>query len=288
MHYFVIDAASASVLSQLSADDRIRWVQPFNEFDLQTAPTSSRGEQLDRVANFRTGISERGRGVSIAVIDTSVDKSHPDFEFSTLTQQNFAGTRGRGTQEQHGTAVVGLIAAKPSGPKGITGIAQEADVKVFRACWQNPKGRGKCNTLTLALALDAAVAQRPDILNLSLTGAADPVLQALIEKLLADGTLVVAAYDEKRMAGARFPQPREGIVYAYGTVADMVPVTGDNVLWAPRQALSLTPSAGYDIVSGHSIAAPQIAAVAACLIERMPTATRPEIVEQLDEWLVGG
>lgn len=288
VHCFVITAPTPGVLAELSADERVRWVQPFNEFDLQSAPDATTSGPVNRVADFRAGIQERGKGVKIAVIDTSIDPTHPDFKSSTLSQQNFAGARGRPAREHHGTAVVGLIAAISATAKGVTGIAQDANVNVLRACWQASAGNGKCNTLTLALALDAAVALQPDVVNLSLTGVADPVLQALVDLLLAQGSLVVAAYDDKRSASERFPQPREGVIYAYGTSDDSTPVTGANVLWAPRQALSLAPSAGYDLVSGHSIAAPQITAMAACLIERLPSAQRLEIMLQLDEWLMGG
>ena len=57
------------------------------------------------------------------------------------------------------------------------------------------------------------------------------------------------------------------------------------VLSAPRHAMSLAPMAGYDLVSGHSIAAPQISALAARLIEGQPDASRMQILSQLTTWL---
>ena len=105
--------------------------------------------------------------------------------------------------------------------------------------------------------------------------------------LLESGTIVIAAYDERRSPKARFPVSQPGVVYAYGSVgANVQPVNNEGtVLSAPRHAMSLAPMAGYDLVSGHSIAAPQISALAARLIEGQPEASRKEILSQLTNWL---
>ena len=57
------------------------------------------------------------------------------------------------------------------------------------------------------------------------------------------------------------------------------------VLRAPRDALSLAPMAGYELVSGHSIAAPQVSALAACLMARDLGADRMTIAARLQRWL---
>ena len=291
VHCLVIEQPSATTVKALQGDQRIKWLQPFNNFDIQSAaPPTTAGQKGTSVAssfmNHRLNkIGDQGAGVRIAVIDTSIDTSHPDLSNSMVRQFNFAGDRGHLEAEAHGTAVVGLIAAMPATPSGVSGFAQQADVQVLRACWQaqgSPKG--KCNTLTLALALDAAIDLRPDVVNLSLTGQYDRVLEELLGVLLENGSLVIAAWDDNRAPPVRFPTNRTGVVYAYGSDTGGMPPRG-NVLSAPRHALSLAPMAGYDLVSGHSIAAPQISALAARLINRKPNASRAVILEQLKVWL---
>jgi len=303
VHCFVVMRPSPSLLRKIEADPRVRWVQPFNHFATQQsadhadiglnpathANANASQDGRERLTRFAQEVPQRGEGVSIVVIDTSVDNTHPDLKLSRLRESNFAGRRGRPMSEEHGTAVVGLIAAQSKNPSGVSALAHQAEVNVLRACWQAKGAAGRCNTLTLALALDAAIDLQPDIVNLSLTGQYDRVLQELLEVLLASGTLVVAAYDDDRSPEARFPAAAEGVVYAFGHSPSQTPdpINMRNVLAAPRHAVSITPSAGYDLVSGHSIAAPQIAALAACLIDRHPQADREEIQAHLVKWLAG-
>ncbi len=296
VHCFAIVQPADEVLDALQNDERVRWVQPFNSFamkmnDIDTASSESPVNQFSQ--QFFNEISQRGNNVNIAVIDTSADTSHPDLIRSRVTQANFAGQRGLQTKEAHGTAVVGLIAAKPASPQGISGFANEANVHLLRGCWQNAVGKRVCNTLTLALAFDAAIDLQPDILNLSLTGPYDKVLDKLLTVLLNKNTLVVAAYDENRTAKKRFPLQQPGVIYAYGIARDIArdidgesnhPVA-ENIFYAPKYAISLAPMAGYELVSGHSIATPRIAAMAACLISHHPRATRQQIVTHLKQWL---
>jgi len=255
---------------------------------VKNTQTRTGGAERRSIKSLFSSLQEQGAGVKIAVVDTAIDASHPDLSTSTIKQTNFAGSRGRPGIEEHGTAVVGLIAANPLRPEGVQGFASEADVRVLRACWQ-PEGKtvGKCNTLTLALALDAAIDLQPQVLNLSLTGRYDRVLEELLAVLLERGTIVIAAYDDQRSAAKRFPASQPGVVYAYGAVdTDVQRFSNEGtVLSAPRHAMSLAPKAGYDLVSGHSIAAPQISALAARLIEGQPEASRQQILTQLTNWL---
>ncbi len=288
VHCFVVAKPSAEVLRALRADSRVRWVQPFNQFLTQSvADGKPRTSNNSVMLRFATQIVERGKGVRIAVVDTSADQSHPDFAGSSLVAANFAGQRGQPKTETHGTAVVGLIAATANSANGLSALASEAEVRILRACWQIGGGRGKCNTLTLALAFDAAIDLEPDILNLSLTGRSDRVLEELLSVLLDKGTLVVAAYDDKRPPAERFPSPQAGVIYAYGAADGWLTSesTLGNVFVAPRQALSLAPMGGYGLFSGHSIATPQIVAMAASLMHRHPGADRPEIQAHLADWL---
>ncbi len=80
------------------------------------------------------GRKVEGKGVKVAVIDSGIDKGHPDFAWRIRTSKNFSGgRRARGTE--HGTHVAGIIAGsgKVSGYRH-TGVAPKAklyDAKVF-------------------------------------------------------------------------------------------------------------------------------------------------------------
>lgn len=288
VHCFVVEKSNLSVRDQLERDERVLWVQPFNEFELkgdvsgETEVSSARLRQ-----SFQEAFEARGRSIRVAVVDTAADKNHPDLRNASLIVSNFSGNRGQPNSEIHGTAVVGLIAANPVSERGARGIASEAKTHLLRGCWQDGSAKGRCNTLTLALALDAAIDIKPDIINLSLTGGRDRVLDALIDKLTRQGTLVVAAFDEKRETSQRFPAPGPGVIYAYGLdQREQDYPRSQNVLVAPRHAVSLAPMSGYDLISGHSIAAPQLTAMAAVLMETYADDQRSDTVERLNAWVL--
>ncbi len=288
VHCFVIERPPADRLAALEQDPRVRWVQPFNEYEMKSSPAVSVSNAPSTLANrFIETFDARGEGVRVVVVDTSADQEHPGLSRARLHHQNFAGSRGALGAEPHGTAVVGLIAAAPGEMQdGVRGIAPDAEVHLLRGCWQeSQRSGGRCNTLTLALALDAAVAVEPDIVNLSLSGPADRVLDELTRKLLDQGSIIVSAFDEQRSPERRFPMPRDGVVYAYGLSDEQPRPDSERVLFAPRHAFSLIPEGGYDLVSGHSIASPQLAGMAAVLIEQFPEANRADILDSLDRWL---
>jgi subtilisin family serine protease len=292
VHCIVIESPSEQVLRELKKDRRVKWVQAFNQYEVQ-------GEQIPNQANFAESVtkhhaemlestSSKGKGVDIVVIDTGADYNHPSLKASNLLYKDFAKRKGIGHKEAHGTAVVGLIAAQPieteQNVANVTGFSPQASVHHFRGCWQDNTGKGKCNTLTLALALDAAVAIKPDLINLSLSGPSDIILEKIVEKLIQNGSIIVTAFDEKRALHERFPNAQPGVIYAYGVKGDSPQLVPEHSLVAPANALSLAPNGEFDIFTGHSIATPHLTSLAANFIGDNPQSTQEDMVKQLKQW----
>lgn len=283
VHCFLIEKPAADVLAVLNQDKRIRWVQPFNQFQVKSSQAT---RDLSQDPLKLPQLPYTGKGVDIVVVDTGADTKHPALRSTKLNYRDFAQKRGLGQKEAHGTAIIGLIAAADRDSQSpVKGLVPDADVHHFRGCWQDQDGKGRCNTLTLALALDAAVSVAPDLLNLSLSGPADPVLEAIVAKLLQQGTVVVSAFDEKRPSNQRFPQAQNGVIYAYGVGHDWPNNVPAQTLLAPANALSLAPNGEYDIFTGHSIATPQLTAMAASLLAGDPNLSQLNLATQLKQWL---
>ncbi len=284
VHCIVIESPPAGVLARLKKDKRVKWVQPFNEFDTQFS-TQENNKDLT-IISPTIKLPNMSNGIDIIVIDTGADTSHPAFSHTDVDYQNFVFDNGSGHNEVHGTAVTGLLAAHDKkGKNPVKGLTRQANFHHYRGCWQKSNGTGKCTTLTLALALDAAIDINPNVLNLSLSGPKDLVLEALINKLISKGTIIVSAYDEKRAPENRFPQPQVGIIYAYGISSTKPASLPSNTFLASSTAMSLSPKGAYDIFNGHSIAAPQLTAITASLLSSDPTISKNTIANRLKQWL---
>jgi subtilisin family serine protease len=176
----------------------------------------------------------------------------------------------------HGTAVAGVIAAVANNHIGIAGIAPGVQLLAYKACWKSPSANhaAVCNSFTLAQALAAAIDARADIVNLSLAGPADALLERIVEKGLRRGIVFVGAAPPAG-ADSGFPGNVPGVVTVdapgrrSGTAAALI-APGNDVL-------TLVPGAHYDFESGSSFAAAQVSAVAALLLARDRKLAGPDL-----------
>jgi len=235
----------------------VQWVQPSNDFRLLSASTDSVDESSGIVTKdgvLNTTIT--GKGVTIAIIDSAVDSMHLDLAPAVELSEDFV-VSGVGfddsalTGEAHGTAIAGVMVAQQGSKLGIAGVAPQAKLLAYRGCWENSDGHTNCNTLSLARALDAVVRSGADILNLSLSGPKDFLLDRLIDRVIANGTVVVTAFDPARARQPRFPSNRDGVLVVRAEKLDSQ--FGD-FFTAPGARVVATPGNGYNFMKGHSVA----------------------------------
>jgi len=212
------------VSEKLQRDHRVQLAQPVNIFRLlQRRYNDTHYDLQHGVQEMKVQEAHRwstGKGVTVAVVDGSVDTSHPDLEGRVVWMQDLVETAQQDLMDVHGTAIVGVIAAKADNQEGIVGVAPDAQVLALRACWQAAAGTrdALCSTYTLIRALDLAIRAHAKVINLSLTGPEDPILARLITRAIAGGITVVTAVDEKGDSGLGFPASLEGVI-AVGTAA---------------------------------------------------------------------
>jgi hypothetical protein len=263
-----IDADPTQLIASLSRDARVESVQPLLNFETAAGPYNDPYAHLQHNMELM-GVTaahtlSRGGGVRIALIDTGVQVDHPDLP-TTLVSRNFVDNDTSAfSADAHGTAVAGIIGAVPDNGIGIMGIAPDALLLAFKACWRAAATgvRAVCNTFTLAQAITAAIDARADIINLSLDGPSDPLLSRLIRHAQDDGIIVVGAI------------PPDGLRDAFPTnIANVIAVdaiennfaTPDVVRAPGRDVLSLAPQSHYDFYTGSSLATAEITGVIALL-----------------------
>jgi len=302
--YGLIPGASLErTVERLAADRRVESAQVVQSFRVLAASPATRpeaapggdpyGELQHALGELRAALAHRwatGLGVTVAVVDTGVDVGHPDLAGRVVKAVNFVERGERSfTRDVHGTAVAGVVAAVAGNGVGIAGVAPQARLMAMKACWPLVAGSADsaCDSYTLAQAVDTAVAEGADVLNLSLTGPDDPLLRQLLESAAAGGVAVVAAADEAR-ADLGFPAslpaviavraaPLPGAAALATTVAPRRPI-----LSAPgADVLTTVPGGGYDFFSGSSMAAAHVAGVVALLLERQPSLSPAELERRL-------
>ena len=270
-------------IDRLAGDPRIDSVQPMNTFDVMgkqsTAyddPYAQMQHGLDAMRVWEAHTWARGRGVAVAVVDTGVHRRHPDLAGRVTVAKDFVGHGS--TAELHGTAVAGVIASRANNGIGTVGVAPDARILALRACWETPgsSSSGQCNSFTLAKALDWVAHRRPDVLNLSLAGPHDPLLERLLLAILDENVKIVAAYEDA--AGeAWFPGSVKGVLLTRSPNESASAGVG-----APGQdILAAAPGDGFDFVSGNSFAAAHVSGVVALLLERAPWLGMDEIRQVL-------
>jgi subtilisin family serine protease len=123
----------------------------------------------------------------------------------------------------------------------------------------------RCNSLTLAQALAAAIEERAQVVNLSLAGPNDPLLDALVAAGAARGILYVGAAPGEDGANG-FPAAAPGMI-----AVDMAESAGAHagVLRAPgRDVVTLVPGGRYDFLSGPSLATAHVTGAVALILAR--------------------
>jgi subtilisin family serine protease len=116
------------------------------------------------------GNSCTGGGVTVAVIDTGVDVSHPDLagQISTASTSFDPETQSVGDTDGHGTFIAGLIAAKMNNGIGIAGVAPDARILALKYDF---------SSIELARAIRYAAEQGASVINISSGfGALDPIV----------------------------------------------------------------------------------------------------------------
>jgi subtilisin family serine protease len=274
----------------LSHDNRVELVQRMGVFRTLGAaegdPYYSLQYNMQSLDIEKLHQGSTGKGVRIAIIDTGVDLDHPDLAGQFLGNRNFAsGISPSFATDRHGTAVAGIIGAKSGNGIGIAGVAPDAKMYAYKACWplRRDEMAAVCNSLTLAEAVNSAIRNGARIINLSLTGPDDPLLAALLDHAIERGIIVVAADDSTSNVPSGFPASMPEVI-AVRDSASVSPGSRlrSNVVTMPgTEILTTMPPDTYDFLSGSSFSAASVSGLAALALQRQPALGSMEIISSL-------
>jgi subtilisin family serine protease len=247
--------------------------------------------QIGAPAAWQAGLD--GTGVKVAVLDTGIDRSHPDLADRVIATQNFTeGLEDDADRVGHGTHVASTIAGSGAASNGTyKGVAPGARLLNGKVCVAYG-----CAESWILTGMQWAAEQGAKVVNMSLGGRdtpeVDPIEQAVQQLTGQYGTLfVIAAGNSGADASVGSPASADaalavGAVTKQDELADFSsrgPRVGDGALkpdiTAPGVAIVAAngkdgflgePGQPYTTLSGTSMATPHVAGAAAILAQRHP------------------
>jgi subtilisin family serine protease len=197
--------------------------------------------------------------VDIGLVDTGVAAGHPALAGSRIVQQGFA--TGGPTPGEHGTAIASLISGEAVGYRG---VAPRSTLYVADVYGSGPGGG---SASAVAEAIDWLVQKRTPVINISLVGPANPLLETAIDAAVDKGAVVVAAVgNDGPFSPPLYPAAYRNVVAVTGVdrrdtiLAEAVRSTPVAFAAPGADILAARLGGGFAEVRGTSFAAPIVAA----------------------------
>ncbi|MEV7089077.1 type VII secretion-associated serine protease mycosin [Streptomyces sp. NPDC093085] len=215
---------------------------------------------LDAMHTEQAWRKAQGTGITVAVLDTGVDGTHPDLAGQVLPGKDligFGARKGDRAWARHGTAMAGIIAGHGHGPDradGVLGIAPEAKILPVRVILEgSDPARAKARAAkggALAQGIRWAADQGADVINLSLgddseSAHPEPAEDAAVQYALAKGAVVVASAGNGGEKGDHISYPA-----AYPGVIAVTAVDryGTHAAFSTRRWYATVSAPGVDVV----------------------------------------
>ncbi|MFJ9623295.1 S8 family serine peptidase [Streptomyces sp. NPDC101181] len=257
----------------------------------------------------------RGDGVKVAVLDTGVDRSHPDLADRVAVAEDFSGSSGTGDVFGHGTHVASIVGGSGAASGGSRrGVAPGAQLLVGKVLGDDGYG----SESQVVAGMEWAVEEGADVVNMSLgssaaTDGTDPMSAALNDLSRRSGTLFVVSAGNDGENGPRTigsPGAADAALTvgavdrndALAPFSSRGPRLGDDAVkpdvTAPGVAIEAARASGtsmgapvdehYTAASGTSMASPHVAGLAALLAQRHPDWTGAQLKDALISSAVPG
>ncbi|WP_010306315.1 S8 family peptidase [Kurthia senegalensis] len=224
----------------------------------------------------------------IAVLDTGVDNTLADLSNVVLMNEgrNYIDRNEPAMDDHgHGTHVAGIIAAEANNGYSMEGINQYTKILPIKVL--DADGAG--NNENIALGIIYAVNQGADVINLSLGGSYSRTLESALKYAYDNKVAVVVASGNDGLQGLSYPASSKyvisvGATNALDVVADYSNYGKKLDIVAPGTNIpSLVPNGNVTYLSGTSMAAPHVAAVAGLVKSIYPTITNSNLKKLLQQ-----
>ena len=229
--------------------------------------------------------------VVVAVIDTGIDQSHPEFA-GQIIGYSYCYLCSPEDTIRHGTSVSGIIAAE-AGNQGISGVAPGTKLLVFKTI-----GTGTDHVVGLNWDITDATDSGADVINMSF-GCTICVPEFILGRAVRyaysqNVVMVAAAGNYRRLVNKAgncgllgvdciYPASYNEVLAVGATNADdsrwVDSNFGERLVFAPgTDILTTIPGNEYALGTGTSFSSPQVAALAALIVSTNAALTNVQVV----------
>ena len=270
-------------------------------------------------------VFEGSSNVTVAIIDSGVDYTHPDLAANYAGGDDFVFNDGDPMDDNgHGTHVAGTIAAAmgnltgaPSRAEGVVGVAPHARIRAYKVC----RADGTCDDFAIQQAIARAITDGANIINMSL---GDTVYSQSLDEAVQDawnaGLVIVAGAGNNGTTAPFYPAAFENVISVaafdehherpdfsnFGNWVDIAAPGTYIMSTYPLSACDASTTAGdtgcYTWNSGTSMATPHVAGAAALVWSRSDVTSNRQVVDillnsadargvapaRLDSWTIHG
>jgi hypothetical protein len=219
-----------------------------------------------------------GRGVRLGMIDGALDTSHVALKGTKIQYKSFHKEGRKPAAHSHGTAVAALLVGKP-GNKGWGGLLPGATLYAGNM-FEEKDGKVSGNAIAMVKALDWVIGERVHVINLSIAGASNKVLELAFKKAALSKTVMIAA------AGNWGRADRPAYPAAFDEVVAVTAVGQDRLVYAkansgayidfaaPGVKIWTAVPGGGKFQSGTSFATPFVAVLAGLAAQKSKADSR--------------
>ncbi len=264
-------ANEVAVMRELKKDNRLKYVEldmVVNHAASITDPYYNYSWALPKIQAPSSWDSVNGSGVTIAILDTGVDGTHPDLSPNMVPGWNFYDNNSNTSDVQgHGTKVAGTAAMAANNGNGSAGVAWGAKIMPVRI--SSPDGFATWSIV--AQGINWAADNGARVANVSFDNlSGSTTVQSAAQYMRSKGGVVVvaagnsgglvdiAANDSMLSVAATDSNDLRASFSSYGAYVDISAPGVD--IFAPSMG------GGYSTNWGTSFASPIVAATAALMI----------------------
>ncbi len=227
------------------------------------------------------------QGLNVGVIDTDFDDHHPAFANRSLKIGRVEASSSKSAAKTHGTGILAILAGDPR--SNTPGLIPDANFYVFDIFAADETGQPVADTMSLLKALEWMKASQVKVINMSLSGPRDELIEKAIVRMSAEGTIFIAAAGNGGPTGsASYPAAYAPVVavtavnkdmrsYRYANHGTYIDVAAPGV-----EIFTAAPGNRHSLQSGTSFAVPYVTSVIASIYRTSAKKDKQTLLRHLE------